>query len=67
MLTVADAEQPLYESLDGAQKRRFSMVVRFAAQRHMARAHAQGGRTADHAGWARRCHLAPMTRRGDWL
>jgi zinc resistance-associated protein len=32
---LADAEQPLYQSLDEAQKRRFDMLVRFAARRHM--------------------------------
>jgi zinc resistance-associated protein len=38
---LADAEKPLYASLDEAQKRRFDLVVRFAARRHMAatRAH----------------------------
>jgi zinc resistance-associated protein len=47
---LADAEQPLYQSLDEAQKRRFGMVVRFAAQRHMARAHAHDARAPEHAG-----------------
>jgi zinc resistance-associated protein len=46
---LADAEQPLYKSLDDAQKRRFGMVVRFAA-RQMARAHMHGGRAPEHAG-----------------
>jgi zinc resistance-associated protein len=33
---LADAEKPLYQSLDDAQKRRFSFALRFAARRHMA-------------------------------
>jgi zinc resistance-associated protein len=33
---LADAEKPLYQSLDDAQKRRFSIALRFAARRHMA-------------------------------
>jgi zinc resistance-associated protein len=40
---LADAEKPLYESLDEAQKRRFDLVVRFAARRHMAAARIHGG------------------------
>jgi hypothetical protein len=32
---LADAEKPLYQSLDEAQKRRFNIAVRFAARRHM--------------------------------
>ena len=32
---LADAEKPLYQSLDEAQKRRFTIAVRFAAHRHM--------------------------------
>jgi hypothetical protein len=32
---LADAEKPLYQSLDEAQKRRFTIAVRFAARRHM--------------------------------
>ena len=39
---LADAEKPLYQSLDEAQKRRFDMAVRFAARRHMA-ANSRGG------------------------
>jgi zinc resistance-associated protein len=39
---LADAEKPLYESLDEAQKRRFDLVVRFAARRHMAAARIHG-------------------------
>src|SRR4030088_3281091 len=31
---LADAEKPLYQSLDEAQKRRFGMAFRFAAHRH---------------------------------
>ena len=31
---LADAEKPLYESLDQTQKRRFDLAVRFAARRH---------------------------------
>ena len=46
---LADAEQPLYQSLDEAQKRRFGMVVRFAA-RHMANAHMHRERAPEHAG-----------------
>ena len=32
---LADAEKPLYQSLDEAQKRRFTIAVRFAARRQM--------------------------------
>jgi hypothetical protein len=32
---LADAEKPLYQSLDEAQKRRFAIALRFAARRHM--------------------------------
>jgi zinc resistance-associated protein len=39
---LADAEKPLYQSLDEAQKRRFGMALRFAAHRHRAEAHTQG-------------------------
>src|SRR4051812_1957798 len=39
---LADAEKPLYQSLDEAQKRRFGMAFRFAAHRHRAEAHAHG-------------------------
>ena len=40
---LADAEQPLYQSLDEAQKRRFDLIFRFAARRHMAEAPIHGG------------------------
>jgi len=36
---LADAEKPLYQSLDEAQKRRFGLAFRFAAHRHRAEAH----------------------------
>ena len=36
---LADAEKPLYDSLDEAQKRRFGMAFRFTAHRHRAEAH----------------------------
>ena len=39
---LADAEKPLYQSLDEAQKRRFGMALRFAARRHRAEAHTHG-------------------------
>jgi hypothetical protein len=39
---LADAEKPLYQSLDEAQKRRFGMALRFAAHRHRAGAHTHG-------------------------
>jgi zinc resistance-associated protein len=39
---LADAEKPLYQSLDEAQKRRFAIAVRFAARRHMAEHHPRG-------------------------
>jgi len=39
---LADAEKPLYQSLDEAQKRRFGMALRFAAHRHRAEAHTHG-------------------------
>jgi zinc resistance-associated protein len=44
---LADAEQPLYQSLDEAQKRRFGMAVRFIGRRH---AHTHSGRAPEHAG-----------------
>jgi zinc resistance-associated protein len=40
---LADAETPLYQSLDEAQKRRFGMAFHFAAaRRHMAEARTHG-------------------------
>jgi zinc resistance-associated protein len=39
---LADAEKPLYQSLNEAQKRRFGMALRFAAHRHRAEAHRHG-------------------------
>ena len=39
---LADAEKPLYQSLDEAQKRRFGMALRFAAHRDRAEAHTHG-------------------------
>jgi hypothetical protein len=39
---LADAENPLYQSLDEAQKRRFGMALRFAAHRRRAEAHTHG-------------------------
>jgi zinc resistance-associated protein len=39
---LADAEKPLYQSLNEAQKRRFGMALRFAAHRHRAEAHTHG-------------------------
>ena len=39
---LADAEKPLYQSLDEAQKRRFDMALRFAARRHRAEPHTHG-------------------------
>jgi hypothetical protein len=39
---LADAEKPLYQSLDEAQKRRFAIALRFAARRHMAEHHPRG-------------------------
>jgi zinc resistance-associated protein len=39
---LADAEKPLYQSLDEAQKRRFGMAMRFAAQRRSVEAHTHG-------------------------
>ena len=46
---LADAEKPLYQSLDEAQKRRFGMAIRFAARRHMAEAHTHGEGAPEHA------------------
>src|SRR5258708_21168637 len=46
---LADAEKPLYQSLDEAQKRRFGMALRFAARRHRAEAHAHGLRALGQA------------------
>jgi hypothetical protein len=39
---LADAEKPLYQSLDEAQKRRFAIALRFAARRHLAEHHQHG-------------------------
>ena len=39
---LADAEKPLYQSLDQAQKRRFGMAIRFAGRRHAAAARTHG-------------------------
>ena len=39
---LADAEKPLYQSLDEAQKRRFGLALRFAAGRHRAEARTHG-------------------------
>jgi zinc resistance-associated protein len=39
---LADAEKPLYQSIDEAQKRRFAIAFRFAARRHMAEHHPRG-------------------------
>ena len=46
---LADAEKPLYQSLDEAQKRRFGIAIRFAARRHMAAAHPRGEGAPEHA------------------
>ena len=46
---LADAEKPLYQSLDEAQKRRFGLAFRFAANRHAAEAHTHGGGAPEHA------------------
>jgi hypothetical protein len=45
---LGDAEKPLYQSLDEAQKRRFGMAFRFAAGRHMAETHTHGGGAPEH-------------------
>src|ERR1700736_6534367 len=45
----ADAEKPLYQSLDEAQKRRFGMAFRFAAHRHTAGDHAHDRGAHEHA------------------
>ena len=39
---LADAEKPLYQSLDEAQKRRFAIAMSFTARRHMAEHHWHG-------------------------
>ena len=46
---LADAEKPLYQSLDEAQKRRFGLAFRFAARQHMAQAHTHGAAAPEHA------------------
>jgi hypothetical protein len=46
---LADAEKPLYQSLDEAQKRRFGMAIRFAAHRHTVGAHAHDRGAHEHA------------------
>ncbi len=48
---LAEAEKPLYQSLDDAQKRRFALAMRFAARRHhMAEQRMHREPTADRAG-----------------
>jgi hypothetical protein len=47
---LADAEQPLYQSLDEAQKHRFGVVIRFVAPRHVANDHTHNGRSSERAG-----------------
>jgi len=47
---LATAEQPLYQSLDEAQKHRFGMVARFVAQRRMANDHTHNGPASERAG-----------------
>jgi hypothetical protein len=39
---LADAEKPLYQSLDEAQKRRFGIALRYVVRRNMAEAHTHG-------------------------
>jgi zinc resistance-associated protein len=46
---LADAEKPLYQSLDEAQKRRFGMAYRFVARRHMADSRAPGADATERA------------------
>jgi hypothetical protein len=46
---LADAEKPLYQSLDEAQKRRFDMAYRFVARRHMADSRAHSADATEHA------------------
>jgi zinc resistance-associated protein len=47
---LADAEKPLYQSLDEAQKRRFGIAFRFAERwHHMAEARWHGEGTPEHA------------------
>jgi macrodomain Ter protein organizer (MatP/YcbG family) len=46
---LADAEKPLYQSLDEAQKRRFGIAIRFAARRDVAAAHPHGEGAPEHA------------------
>src|SRR3981081_3068168 len=44
---LADAEKPLYQGLDEAQKRRFGMAMRFAPRRHREGAHPTGARATE--------------------
>jgi hypothetical protein len=46
---LADAQKPLYQSLDEAQKRRFGMAYRFVARQHMAASRAHGADATEHA------------------
>ena len=46
---LADAEKPLYQSLDEAQKRRFGLAFRFAARRHMAEVRSHGAGASERA------------------
>jgi hypothetical protein len=45
---LADAEKPLYQSLDATQKRRFGMGYRFVARQHMAESRAHGADATEH-------------------
>jgi zinc resistance-associated protein len=46
---LADAEKPLYQSLDEAQKRRFGIALRYVVHRNMAEAHTRGEGAAERA------------------
>ena len=46
---LADAEKPLYQSLDEAQKRRFGIALRYVVRRNMAEAHTRGEGAAERA------------------
>jgi zinc resistance-associated protein len=46
---LADAEKPLYQSLDETQKRRFGMAYRFVARRQMADSRTHGADATERA------------------
>jgi zinc resistance-associated protein len=53
---LADAQEPLYQSLDDSQKNRFQILSRILRRSHFAQMHGQGGMMEDHHGMTQRHH-----------